>query len=81
MNKAEVPLMYDRVMAAAILKDDYIMITRLHEVPNKDLLDYDARYHRGENCLTNYTGTSDKKASGNTIKQMNTNNDNKKHDL
>ena len=42
MNKEEVPLMYDTVMAAAILKDDYIMITRLHEVPNKDLVAYDA---------------------------------------
>ena len=42
MNKEEVPLMYDTVMAAAILKDDYIMITRLHEGPNKDLVAYDA---------------------------------------
>ena len=31
--------------------------------------------------MTNYTGKSDKKTSGDTIKQMNTNNDNENHDL
>ena len=40
-----VEYVYDRVMEAAKLKNDIEMIARLNEIPNKDLVAYDARYH------------------------------------
>ena len=55
-----VEYVYDRVMEAAKLKNDIEMIARLNEIPNKDLVAYDARYHRGSSkmCLLRYTELS-----------------------
>ena len=41
-------------MNAAKNQNDIDMIARLNEVPNKDLVAYDARYHRGKCCLSQY---------------------------
>ena len=46
-----VEYVYDRVMEADKLKNDIEMIARLNEIPNKDLVAYDARYHRGSNKM------------------------------
>ena len=41
-------------MNIAITKNDIILIARLNEVPNKDLVAYDARHYRGKARLLDY---------------------------
>ena len=59
-RSATVEYVYDRVMKASKLKNDIEMIARLNEIPNKDLVAYDAHYHRGSSkmCLLRYTELS-----------------------
>lgn len=45
---------YNKVLSAAIERDDQDMVLRLHGVLNGDLVAMNARYHQKKKCLWNY---------------------------
>lgn len=46
--------MYQKVLEAAMYRDDQVMLVRLSEVSNGDLVAIEARYHRKKNCYSSY---------------------------
>lgn len=48
--------LYKKVLSAAMLRNDTIMLQRLHGI-GPDLVAAEARYHQTRNCLSNYINT------------------------
>jgi len=53
-KKSDKSDMYTMVLDAAERRRDTEMLTRLHGVPNGDLVAVKARYHRSKNCYLKY---------------------------
>ena len=51
-------IMYQQVLHAAEHKEDDTMLLRLRGIPHGDLVATEARYHRGRQCVLNYTRTA-----------------------
>ena len=46
--------MYTKVLRAVKQRSDDDMLARLRDVPNGDLVDVEARYHRTKSCYAKY---------------------------
>jgi len=53
-KKSDKSDMYSMVLEAAERRKDTEMLTRLHGVPNGDLVAIETRYHRSKSCYLKY---------------------------